>query len=354
MRSISAWSWSAIVFTSWALAGCGGGGSSEPDAGGTPDTAAATPDARADATPPDAEPCLGPEIPGDGIDQDCSGDTTLSFATTGAVETYTVPEGVTTLTVKLWGAGGGTSGAEGSGSGGFSGGTLAVTPGEVLSITVGGPGLAPSDLEHGGLGGFGGGGDGGDCLVVDLVNDLPGSGGGGASRVVALAGSIVAGGGGGTGHGGFDGTLAAGGGLLGESGSRSDACYGDGSGGGAGAGGGAGVGGVGGLGCADAVSGMGNGVAGTESAGGKGGNDLASPRCRGGGGGGGGHGGGGGGGASNSWSAGVGGGGGGVTTAGGTTTAGTGMTPGNADDPDRGRSAGGPGADGRVIIVVPD
>ena len=85
--------------------------------------------------------------------------TTFSF--TGGLQTYTVPAGVTSLTVSAWGAQGG-SGAIGGGGvaggvgglGAYATGTLAVTPGQVLNIFVGGQGATPT-------GGFNGGGSGG-------------------------------------------------------------------------------------------------------------------------------------------------------------------------------------------------
>ena len=73
------------------------------------------------------------------------------FAATGAEQSFTVPTGVKTLKVKLWGAGGGNYG----GSGAFVSGNLAVTAGETLSIIVGAKGVASERSI--GPGGFGGG-----------------------------------------------------------------------------------------------------------------------------------------------------------------------------------------------------
>src|SRR5881394_4009110 len=78
---------------------------------------------------------------------------TTVFSYTGSLQSYTVPDGITSLDVKLWGAGGNDWG----GGGAFISGSLAVTPGEVLSILVGGGGgTGPI-----GSGAFGGGGRGG-------------------------------------------------------------------------------------------------------------------------------------------------------------------------------------------------
>jgi PKD repeat protein len=74
--------------------------------------------------------------------------------------TFTVPGGITEITVKAWGGGGGASGSNytnpvyvggsGGGGGGFCGGTLIVSPGEVISITVGQGGSGGGD--YGGMG----------------------------------------------------------------------------------------------------------------------------------------------------------------------------------------------------------
>ena len=62
-----------------------------------------------------------------------------TFAFTGGAQTFTVPAGVTSITVDALGAegGGSESGAVG-GRGGQASATVAVTPGEVLQIIVGG------------------------------------------------------------------------------------------------------------------------------------------------------------------------------------------------------------------------
>lgn len=119
---------------------------------------------------------------------------TLVYSTAGTYD-WTVPAGITAVDVELWGARG--SGIVDSGSGavapdsrpGRTRATLAVTPGEVLRVVVGG---APT-LVNRGAGGFNGGGAGG----------LTGSGGGGGGTDVRRGGQalanrvLVAGGGGG-------------------------------------------------------------------------------------------------------------------------------------------------------------
>jgi hypothetical protein len=122
--------------------------------------------------------------------------TTETFNFTGAAQTWTVPEGVSSATFDVFGAEG-ASGSSGSafGPGGLGGRatvTVAVSPGQTFQINIGGAG-------SGVTGGFNGGANGGVFGVSS------GGGGGGASDV--RTGSfalddrvIVAGGGGGGGN----------------------------------------------------------------------------------------------------------------------------------------------------------
>lgn len=126
------------------------------------------------------------------------------FTYTGAPETFTVPARVTSIEVEACGAQGGdgwnldVSEARGvGGRGGRVWADLAVTPGEVLEVRVGGQG---GDGGHGapGLGGYNGGGNGSERLGYS------GGGGGGASdirRGSTLASRVVVAGGGGAGSG---------------------------------------------------------------------------------------------------------------------------------------------------------
>ena len=144
------------------------------------------------------------------------------FPYAGAAETFVVPEGVTSIFVEAWGAQG-MSNAQGvtGGLGGFASGHLAVTPGQVLTIQVGGGGGASA------IGGYNGGGDAGDSPSLVCI----GGGGGGASdirmepaglseRVIVAAGGGGAGGnrvedlGRGTGGGGGGGYYGGGGGAA--------------------------------------------------------------------------------------------------------------------------------------------
>ena len=129
-----------------------------------------------------------------------TGQTTQTFTYTGAAQSFTVPPGVTSMTVKLWGAGGGAASYKANGGSGGSGayvtGTLSVTPGQALTIIVGGGGGASTNVTTAAPGGYGGGGNGGSS-----GNAYGGGGGGGRSAIQITAGTdnVTAGGGGGGG-----------------------------------------------------------------------------------------------------------------------------------------------------------
>ncbi len=190
---------------------------------------------------------------------------------------FVVPVGVTQITVDASGAAGGTGFGGPGGNGGEVAATIATTPGETLTVQVGGTGSLST------AGANGGGGTSGD-----------GGGGGGSSDLLrGGAFLVVAGGGGG---GGTPGSAAGGtgGGLLGGIGGT--------SGGGGGGGGTAVSGGIGGAGGSGGTAG-GDGAAGAGGAGGSitgiyGGGGGGGGFFGGGGGGGGRDGGGGGGGSS--------------------------------------------------------
>jgi hypothetical protein len=206
------------------------------------------------------------------------------FEFSGAAASFLVPPGVTLLDVTAYGGEGGWNITPG-GKGGLVTARLVVTPGETLSITVGGRGpdaIAGSPTPSGGFNG--GGGSTGD-----------GGGGGGASDV-RRGGTrlVVAGGGGGSGNGGVGGNPGPakgggdGGGLVGGDGvglPGFSGLAGPGKGGTQSAGGAGGAAGT-------------NGTAGTDGSSGTGGvgGTYTGPEKTGGGGGGGGYFGGGGGG----------------------------------------------------------
>jgi glycine rich protein len=122
-----------------------------------------------------------------------------TFAFTGAPQTFTVPDEVTSITIDAFGAegGGSESGAVG-GRGGKASATIAVTPGEILEINVGGQ---PSPGNPA-IGGFNGGGGTGTSICPELCS-IAGAGGGASD--VRQAGTtlsdrvVIAGGGGGGG-----------------------------------------------------------------------------------------------------------------------------------------------------------
>jgi hypothetical protein len=121
--------------------------------------------------------------------------------------TWTVPSGVTSITAKLWGAGGGAGNAGRGGAGAFVTGAIAVTPGETLTLVVPGGGRRRNNTGTyplSGLplirsdGGTGRGGGGGAFVCTDVST---GGGGGGAAAVLRASTrlAVAAGGGGGSG-----------------------------------------------------------------------------------------------------------------------------------------------------------
>jgi len=164
---------------------------------------------------------------------------------------FTVPADVYLLDVEVWGGGGGSGGigsinngsAGGGGGGGYARGLIAVTPGQVISCTVGAAGAAAIGGANGGGGGtttFGvlsatggaggtpnGGGVGGSGGTGSggLIN-LTGVGGGGglgagSTGLGASGGSAPMSGGGGTGSIGIAGSGGIPGGGGGGPGSNS-------------------------------------------------------------------------------------------------------------------------------------
>jgi hypothetical protein len=74
------------------------------------------------------------------------------FTYTGSDQNYTVPVGITSIVVTMWGAGGGGATTNSGGPGAFVSGTLSVTPGDTLKVIVGqgGPQIASSVYGGGG------------------------------------------------------------------------------------------------------------------------------------------------------------------------------------------------------------
>lgn len=119
--------------------------------------------------------------------------TNITFAYTGSCTAFTVPDSVTQLSVKVFGASGGYSNETKVTYGSVSYGNMKVNPGEVYYFCPGGAGSL-------GKGGWNGGGNGGYCPSTGLY----GYGGGGGSDIRTEVNSLEsrlysAGGGGGAG-----------------------------------------------------------------------------------------------------------------------------------------------------------
>ena len=136
----------------------------------------------------------------------------VRFDFTGAIQTWTVPSGVTLIYVDAAGAQGGSGGTNIGGKGGKVSGIIAVTPGDVLQITVGGQSTTNIAV-------YGFGGNGGRSTSYGTIARA----GGGLSAISTAApvtqanAFLIAGGGGGTPTSGFAGNGGAGGGLNGIS-----------------------------------------------------------------------------------------------------------------------------------------
>lgn len=289
--------------------------------------------------------------------------------------TFTVPAGVTSLTVKTWGAGGGSGGSSNGPVGGTGGGggyveaTIAVTPGEVLTTYVGGSGSGGNYSSSGSDAG-GGGGGGGFSSVYRSSTPLviaAGGGGGGGARSNVLAGAPGGAGGGTTGIAGTSIATNNGGGGGGGTQSAGGSAGAATSGANTGTAGSSLSGGDGGDG-RNGAGADGSGAIGGLSSGGNGGLSNISTTRAAGGGGGGGYFGGGGASATTSTNSAAGGGGGGgssyvvpgATSV--TNSAGSGLNPGNSSDPARGtagdggasagtRSTGNTGSNGLIMLT---
>jgi gliding motility-associated-like protein len=209
----------------------------------------------------------------------------VEFLPTGANQSWTVPAGVDSISVKMWGAAGGggpDSTNNAGGGGGYTEFSLPVTPGDVLQIAVGTGGQAATG-NIGGNGGWPAGGDGGDGNRNEenfgIPTDVGGGGGGGGRTEIRITGSInellaIAGGGGGA---AYNRAGGAGGGLQAEYTAASNSFNVNGFGGSQTAGGAPGNNDF----CPPPVSGQ----PGTSLAGGDGANDLTFLNTGGGGGG---------------------------------------------------------------------
>ena len=174
------------------------------------------------------------------VDAITEGDTSVTgtnpSATSGTFGTFTVPSGVSSVDIKVWGAGGGggrqPNAEESGGGGGYSEGTLAVTATQVLYVSAGEKGHAEEGSVGTASGGFF---QGGESSATGEGNSTTcgGGGGGGLAGVFAAAHGtlstapqayVIAGSGGGAGCGSSGpgnatlGAGGAGGGLIGDAG----------------------------------------------------------------------------------------------------------------------------------------
>lgn len=130
---------------------------------------------------------------------------TFSYGASG-VQSWTVPPGVTSATFAVDGAGGG-GGASPSGTGGLGEHLVAtvgsMSPGAVVTVSVGGRGMSglagEGGLNGGGNGAFGDGGGGFSEVKFGSTVELLAGGGGGGGFSGAGSGSLSAGGDGGSG-----------------------------------------------------------------------------------------------------------------------------------------------------------
>jgi hypothetical protein len=151
---------------------------------------------------------------------------TASFAYTGADQTWTVPSSITKITVTIKGASGGNASSATGGTGASITTTIPVVPGDTLRLVVGAKG---GDGVNGGTtnvtcpyggGGYGGRGGGGS-------NYYSGAAGGGYSGIfklntISVSNALVVAGGGGGATTWPQGSVYTNGGAAGTSGNASD------------------------------------------------------------------------------------------------------------------------------------
>ncbi|NVO03994.1 MAG: hypothetical protein HXX09_14960, partial [Bacteroidetes bacterium] len=142
------------------------------------------------------------------------GSTTFNY--TGSMQTWTVPAGITSITMEAWGAQG-WSGTYSGGLGGYAKGDITVTPGQTLNIYVGGQGTIANIAYSPMGGGWNGGGNGQNNSTGSSVG-----GGGGASDIriggTTLANRVIVGPGGGGSTNNTNCSGGNGGGLIGLTG----------------------------------------------------------------------------------------------------------------------------------------
>ncbi|MBK8923807.1 MAG: hypothetical protein IPM81_20355 [Saprospirales bacterium] len=200
----------------------------------------------------------------------------VTYSTPGTY-TFTVPDGVTSVTVKTWGGGGGggrsddgdasgSAAGGGGGGGGYRTGSFTVSAGQTITIVVGDGGAGGDvDFEPGANG------DNSSATHTSGVITANGGTGGGAGVNSTTGGAGGAGGSGSGGSGGFSGGTGAGGGTAdggkGGGGAGDAANGGNGSGRTGGGGGGSAGGGTGGNGGTSGGSGADGGTYGAGGGG---------------------------------------------------------------------------------------
>ena len=93
-----------------------------------------------------------------------------TFAYTGADQTFTVPAGVSSISLSMWGAGGGPGNSGGYGGGGaYLNGTLTVVAGQTLRVIVGQGGSLNATSSYGGGGAVSGASSGGGRSAIQLI-----------------------------------------------------------------------------------------------------------------------------------------------------------------------------------------
>lgn len=149
--------------------------------------------------------------------------TVQSYSYTGSVQNFVVPTCVQSITIKCWGAGGHKGGQDtyngaSGGGGAFTQTTLSVTPGQSITIIVGGAGALGTNCASSAPGGIGGWGNGllngarGGNAGSQGCSGGGGGGGAGSGVYFGTTALAIAGGGGGGSGGGNQSAGAAGGG----------------------------------------------------------------------------------------------------------------------------------------------
>ena len=111
-----------------------------------------------------------------------TGGTAYRFDVTGSDQYWTMPTGVYSVKVELYGANGGKYSTTPGGKGGYVSGTLNASPGTVLTLVVGANGGSIYALYGGGgAGASGNNGGGRSAIIISAIEVVTAGGGGGAA-----------------------------------------------------------------------------------------------------------------------------------------------------------------------------